>query len=142
MESDNKLAELAAFIYGLIHLIAATARSIVLTRQDIREKYSRMKKHYAVHGLKIAFVRLGAMIVTLAITVRFADLTLFWGILLAVYVVSFIGTCWLMFKRLPKDLPDRPQEQTNQEFEVKWWGFAIQFIFLTLWVYSWRHLYS
>jgi hypothetical protein len=134
-------APYAAFVYGLIHLIASNAKLITRTRQDIQDGHSQLRSHYAAHGLSIALARIGALLITFGIAVWQADLKPLWGILLIVYAIGFLGTTWLTTKRLPKEMPQIPTEKVDREHRFKWWNFAFQFILMALWLYSWRHLY-
>jgi len=138
---DTKILQYFAFIYGLLHLILLNAKLVRRNPQDIQNDNSKMRKHYATHGLTITFIRLVVVTITLAITVRFADMKLFWGVLLFIYVISIVVSIWLLNNRLPRELPKISNEQVNREIKVKWLHFAAQFIFMIIWLYSWRHLY-
>ena len=142
MQFAIQIAQYTAFAYGLIHLISSNAKLVRRTPHDIREDDSKRRTGYATHGLNITFLRLTAITLTMAVTVRYADLKLFWGIVLLIYVVGFIVTSWMMTKRLPEELPQISKERVDREVRVKWWHFAFQFILLATWLYSWRHLYS
>ena len=102
---DTKILQYFAFIYGLLHLILLNAKLVRRNPQDIQNDNSKMRKHYATHGLTITFIRLVVVTITLAITVRFADMKLFWGVLLFIYVISIVVSIWLLNNRLPRELP-------------------------------------
>ena len=122
-------------------MIWLNAKILRRTRQNIQEDDLRKREHYSAHGLRIAFIRIFALLIIMFITVRYADLKLFWGVVLLIYAIGFVGSAWLMTKRLPSDLPKISNEQVNREYKAKWWSFAFQFVLMIVWLYSWKHLY-
>jgi hypothetical protein len=141
MELGVQIAQYAAFTYGLIHLVASSAKYLVLTSQDVQEELSWLRKHYAAYGLDLLLLRIGVLAVAFGIAVRYADLKVLWGIMLIVYLIGFIGSSWLAAKRLPKELPDVSREQAGRRLKSRWWNLASQLLLMGLWLYSWRHLY-
>ena len=141
MQLAIQIAQYITFAYGLVHLILSNAKLLRRTPHDIQEDDAKRRKHYAAHGLQFTLLRLTAIIIIIFITVRYADLKLFWGIVLLIYLIGFIASSWLIIKRLPDKLPQISRERVNREVNIKWWNFASQFILLATWLYSWRHLY-
>ena len=142
MELGIQVAQYLAFAYGLFQMISSNAKLLRQTRQDIQEKYLKRREEFATHGLKKAFLRILALTIMIAITVRYADLKVFWGVLLTIFLIGYLATAWLMTKQLPEALPEISQERVDREFKAKWWTLAFQFILFIAWLYSWRHLYN
>jgi len=62
------IAQYTAFAYGLIHLIWLNAKILRRTRQNIQEDDLRKREQYSAHGLRIAFIRIFALLIIMFIT--------------------------------------------------------------------------